>query len=121
MDMTRLPAICSTELGKHLDPSLFRALGDPKRIALIAQLAVGERSMNVSEASACCGVHVSGTSRHLSILKSAGVVFAERRGREVRYRLATGKLVSLLRGLADALEACCRVTDDDADEEHDHE
>lgn len=105
--MPSIPKRCVRALEKRLRPELFKALCDPNRLSLVLRLAVAEDSMNVSEASGCCGVHISGTSRHLSMLKHAGVVVAERRGREVRYRLNATHLVDTLRGLADALEDCC--------------
>lgn len=94
-------------LEQHLKPALFKALCDPSRLALLSRLATCGGSMSVSEASDCCGVHVSGTSRHLKMLEQAGVLRAERQGREVRYELNAGELVTALRGLADAIEACC--------------
>ncbi len=103
-----LPDACRTALENHLQPELFKALCDPSRLALIARFATSSEPMNVSQASACCGVHVSGTSRHLKMLERAGVLTAERQGREVFYRLDAKHLVSTLRGLADALEDCCR-------------
>ncbi len=113
--MATLPKACIEALDAHLDAGVFKALCDPNRLALVARLATSRDAMNVSEASACCGVHISGTSRHLSMLKAAGIVAAERRGREVFYRLRTGHLVALLRGLADSLEACCPTTEEDDD------
>ncbi|MGF1465632.1 MAG: ArsR/SmtB family transcription factor [Sandaracinaceae bacterium] len=94
-------------LSRHLRPEVFKALADASRLSLLARLAATPEPLNVSAASDCCGVHVSGTSRHLKMLERAGVVVAERRGREVVYRLAADQIVGFLRGLADALEACC--------------
>lgn len=101
-----LPPACSTALAAHLRPELFQALCDPTRLALLARLATAPEAVTVTEAAGCCGVHLSGTSRHLAILKSAGVVRAERQGREVRYELDCDTLVGALRGLADAIEDC---------------
>lgn len=111
--MAGLPKACADALEAHLDASVFKALCDPNRLALVARLATRADAMNVSDASACCGVHISGASRHLSMLKAAGIVAAEKRGREVFYRLRTEHLVSLLRGLADSLEACCPTMEED--------
>lgn len=99
---------CAEALERHLRPELFKALCDPGRMVLLSRLATGDSPMNVSEASECCGVHVSGTSRHLKMLEQAGVVTAQRHGREVRYALNTNELVAALRGLADAIEDCGR-------------
>ena len=97
----------ATSLDPHLNATLFKALCDPNRLALLSRLA-SCGSMSVSEASDCCGVHVSGTSRHLKMLEQAGVLRATRKGREVRYALSAAELVAALRGFADAIEACCQ-------------
>ena len=102
-----LPAPCVASLDDHLDPELFQALCDPVRLSLIAHLAASGRALTVTEASSCCGIHFSGVSRHLSVLKRAGVVRAEKQGREMFYRLEVKELTATLRGLADALENCC--------------
>ena len=60
----------------------------------------------MTEVSDCCGVHLSGVSRHLATLRDAGVIKAEKHGREVRYELDGERLTTTLRGLVDALEAC---------------
>ena len=108
---TPLPNPCSALLAAHLRPGLFRALCDANRLALLAQIAVAPAGLTVTEASRCCGVHLSGVSRHLSLLRAAGVVTAHKSGREVTYRLAGTELVAALRGLADALETCCTTSD----------
>jgi len=104
---SKLPAGCLRALDESLRPDLFQALCDPIRIALVAHLAASGRSLTVTEASACCGIHFSGVSRHLAILRRAAVVRAEKRGRETHYALEAGALISSLRGIADALETCC--------------
>ncbi len=104
---TRRLRECAAALERHLQPSLFKALCDPSRLALLSRLATCGGSLSVSEASDCCGVHVSGTSRHLKMLEQAGVARAQRQGREVRYELNATALVAALRGLANAIEACC--------------
>ena len=102
----KFPRQCRQALSTHLNPDLFAALCEPNRLALLGRLATASDGMTVSDAAGCCGVHISGVSRHLSQLKRAGVVTATRAGREVRYRLDFDTLVGTLRGLADALEEC---------------
>ena len=114
---THLPARCVRALDDHLQPELFQALCDPARIALVAHLAASGRPLTVTEASACCGIHFSGVSRHLAILRRAGVVRSEKQGREVHYELEIGALTSSLRGIAEALEACWASSAQDA---HNH-
>ena len=101
-----LPDACQAALERHLQPELFKALCDPRRLALLGRLAVSNAPLTVSEAASCSGVHVSGVSRHLALLKRAGVVTATKHGREVSYRLNCDTLVGTLRGLADAIEDC---------------
>lgn len=93
-------------LAPYLDARIFRALGHETRLAVLARLATNPESQTVTEVAACCGVHLSGVSRHLRQLHEAGLVAAERSGREVRYRLCCGELAAMLRKLANALDCC---------------
>jgi len=106
----KLPDACIAALETHLRPELFRALCDPQRISLLSRLATADAPMTVTDAASCCGVHISGVSRHLAMLKQAGVVFANREGRQVRYSLDFDSLIDTLRGLADALDQCREPT-----------
>lgn len=94
------------DLDQILDPALFRALGDPTRLTLLGRLAMASEPLTVTEVSSCCGVHLSGVSRHLKMLHGAGVVALERRGREVRYRLCCTHLSKVLRAVAAVLDGC---------------
>ena len=86
---------------------VFKALADPSRMAILARLAPLPHGVPVSEVAACCPVDLSVVSRHLKLLREAGLVAAERRGRQVLYRAQIDDLVTLLRQVADALERCC--------------
>ena len=96
----------SADLVRHLRPDLFRALCDPTRLRLLGRLALARRPQTVTEVAGCCGVHLSGVSRHLACLRDVGVVEAVREGREVRYSLRREELTAALRGLADAIDGC---------------
>jgi len=89
---------------------MFRALADPNRIALVAWLAIQRAPKTVSEvvASGCCPTDFSVVSRHLHTLRDAGIVQAERAGREVLYQLDASSLVATLRKIADVIERCCK-------------
>lgn len=97
--------MAETELGAaarpQADPSqpsarkdlagLFRALGHPARLAILEQLAAGR--------GACCGEIVdelplaqSTVSQHLLVLKEAGFLVCEPRGRTCHYRLDRERL-----------------------------
>ena len=94
------------EMQSLLRPDVFKALADETRLAVLARIAAAGRPLTVSEIKDCCGIHLSGVSRHLRQLRSAGLVQAEKNGREVLYSLQADDVVTLLRGLADSLESC---------------
>lgn len=99
--------ICCNALNSFLSPRLFKALGDPNRVALLARLAEVDGEATVSRIAETLPIDLSVVSRHLAILREAGVLESERRGKEVFYRVRINELTALLRNLADALEACC--------------
>lgn len=107
----------ASPLSEFLRPELFRCLADPVRLQVLARLAHAAGPATVTEVAECCGVHLSGVSRHLSQLRDAGVVEAQKQGREVRYHLCRPELVRYFRTLADLLEGtepparpCCEPT-----------
>jgi ArsR family transcriptional regulator len=87
---------------------LFRALGDASRLSILAGIAscCGE-SRTVGEVAQEIPKDLSVVSRHLGTLRDAGILRAERRGKEVHYYCCYEELVTALRSLADAIEACC--------------
>jgi len=68
-------------------PALYRLLGDEARLRLLRILAL-ER-LNVSELTGILGIAQSGVSRHLGLLKDAGLVAEEREAGFTYYRLAS--------------------------------
>jgi SAM-dependent methyltransferase len=67
-------------------PALFRLLGDEARLRVLRLLQT-ER-LNVSELTGILGIAQSGVSRHLGLLKDAGLVVEERDGGFSFYRIA---------------------------------
>lgn len=65
---------------------VFKALGHPDRLRILGALADGERC--VCELVETVGSSWSTVSRHLSVLKEAGVLEDEKRGLQVFYRVA---------------------------------
>jgi DNA-binding transcriptional ArsR family regulator len=65
---------------------LLRALASPLRIAIVTELGGGARC--VHELVDALAVSQPLVSQHLRILRAAGVVRGERRGREIAYTLA---------------------------------
>lgn len=94
-------------IDRLLDPTLFKALGDPTRAAILACLAKCGRAVPVGDIAGCCAVDLSVVSRHLAQLASAGLLASERRGRSVQYRVRYAEVAAALRAIADAVAECC--------------
>src|SRR5688572_5347132 len=65
---------------------LLKALGDEARLRLVALLAGGE--LCVCHLQSATGLSQPNVSRHLAVLRAAGVVESRRAGSWVHYRLA---------------------------------
>lgn len=102
-----IAAGCCNGLGELLSTRFFKALCDPSRLTILTQLATEARPTTVSEAAGCCPKDLSVVSRHLKTLQEAGILTAERSGREVRYSVRFAEVAKTLRAIADAIEACC--------------
>ena len=98
---------CCQQLEATFSPKLFKALCDPSRLAILSSLAEAGEPQPVGDIATCCPTDLSVVSRHLGLLRDAGIVEAEKRGRHVFYRVRYTELASALRKMADALEACC--------------
>lgn len=103
----RLAEGCCPSLGELLSTRFFKALCDPNRVGILSQLATAGQPTKVGEIAACCTTDLSVVSRHLKQLYDAGILTAERNGREVRYAVRFGEVARTLRAIADAIEACC--------------
>jgi ArsR family transcriptional regulator len=82
---------------------LYRLLGDDVRLRLLRVLA-GKR-LNVTELTSVLGIAQSGVSRHLRLLKEAGLVVEERGGGFSFYRLSPALLDGGFGGLWPALQS----------------
>ena len=85
-----ITAMCSAEIAQ--------ALGHAHRLELLEHLGQGERS--VEDLARCAGLTIANTSRHLQLLRRAGLVQGRREGKRVYYRLAAeDAVVGLLAAL----------------------
>ena len=64
---------------------VMKALAHPTRLFIVDELSRGERC--VCELTEAIGADVSTVSKHLSVLKRAGIVRDDKRGVQVFYRL----------------------------------
>ncbi len=71
---------------------VMKALAHTSRLLMVDALSSGERC--VCELQELVGGDLSTISKHLAILKAAGVVLSEKRGQQVFYRLRVPCLLS---------------------------
>ena len=91
----------------QLHPDFFKALCEPTRQNIVTVLAQKNKPCSVSQIAQYCTVDISVVSRHLNLLKQAGVVAANKQGREVFYSLNGEETSSIFKKLAQALDNCC--------------
>lgn len=66
---------------------ILKSLAHPTRLFIVDELAKGERC--VCELTDMVGADISTVSKHLSVLKQAGIVEDDKRGLQVFYSLRT--------------------------------
>lgn len=71
---------------------VMKALAHPSRLLMVDALSSGERC--VCDLQELVGADLSTVSKHLSLLKAAGIVLSEKRGQQVFYRLRVPCLLS---------------------------
>lgn len=65
--------------------NILKALAHPSRLLMVDELAKGERC--VCELQELVGSDISTVSKHLTVLKKAGLVASDKRGLQVFYTL----------------------------------
>ncbi|MCJ7710308.1 MAG: metalloregulator ArsR/SmtB family transcription factor [Chloroflexi bacterium] len=83
-----------------LQAEILKTLANPRRLEILHRLAEGP--CEVRRLAEELGVSQPNVSQHLSVLRTAGLVDAERDGREVRYRLADPDVITacaIMRGV----------------------
>jgi ArsR family transcriptional regulator len=102
LDIRQLLAILpiSQQLERSMKPrrfsqqvKIFKALAHETRMLVVDELSRGERC--VCELTGLVGVDISTMSKHLSVLREAGIVESEKRGMQVYYRLLTPCVLKL--------------------------
>jgi DNA-binding transcriptional ArsR family regulator len=83
-----------------LQAEVLRTLANPRRLDILHRLAEGP--CEVGRLAEELGANQPNISQHLGVLRAAGLVEAERDGREVRYRLSDPDVItacSIMRGV----------------------
>lgn len=85
-----------TEIQSNLraQARILKALAHESRLAIVSRLAEG--ACPVGELVEMIGGDQSTVSKHLAVLRSAGIVDDERKGRTVEYRLVVPCVVEFL-------------------------
>jgi ArsR family transcriptional regulator len=82
---------------------LFKALGDPHRLRLLALIAKATPDICVCDLNDGVPLLQPTVSHHLKVLRDAGLVTCERRATWMYYRLTAGASILLRNALAAAL------------------
>jgi ArsR family transcriptional regulator len=85
-----------------LQADVLRALAYPRRLEILHRLANGPAEVGTLAAE--LGISQPNASQHLSVMRAAGVVEAERIGREVQYRVSDPDLVVACQTMRRVLE-----------------
>jgi ArsR family transcriptional regulator len=83
-----------------LQAEVMRTLASPRRLEILHRLSTGPRE--VRRLAEDLGLSQPNVSQHLAVMRAAGIVDADRDGREVRYRLADPDVTvacSIMRGV----------------------
>ncbi len=101
----------SRESGLLRGAALFHGLADRTRLAIVAQLAEGER--RVVDLTTTLGLAQGTVSGHLACLRDCGLIVGRPEGRQMFYSLAHPELLDLLSAAeqlltltGDAVELC---------------
>jgi DNA-binding transcriptional ArsR family regulator len=89
----------------HLEAraKIIKAMAHPSRLFIIEELGRGERC--VCDLTAMVGADVSTVSKHLTVLKQAGIVTDDKRGNQVFYRLRVPCILNFFGCVESVLES----------------
>lgn len=82
---------------------ILKALAHPSRLMMVDELASGERC--VCELQELVGADISTVSKHLAVLKKAGVVESDKRGLQVFYKLLSPCVMNFFACIESVIEA----------------
>jgi DNA-binding transcriptional ArsR family regulator len=94
--------IASDELLNRI-AEVLKAMADPTRLKILHSLHNGERC--VSSILESVGGSQANVSKHLSVLKRAGLVDCRREGLNVYYRIIDEGVFTICRNVCDSLES----------------
>ena len=92
-----------SRLQLHARARIIKALAHPTRLFVVDELSKGERC--VCELTEMIGSDISTVSKHLSVLKHAGILEDEKRGVQVWYRLRVPCILNFFGCVEDVLKS----------------
>ena len=95
-----------TRLNYKARAQIIKAMGHPTRLFIIDELSKGERC--VCNLRDLIGADISTVSKHLSVLKQAGIVEDEKRGLQVWYSLRVPCILNFFGCVEDVLKVNVR-------------
>lgn len=79
---------------------MFKSIAHPVRLCILTML-IKEKQSNVSDIQYCLDVPQPTVSQHLSKLKSAGILSAERNGTEIIYKIINEEVKNIINLILD--------------------
>jgi ArsR family transcriptional regulator len=89
-----MSAMSTPKKSRATADAVFKALGSPARLTIVRTLIVGERC--VCDLVEACGLGLSTKSKHLDVLREAGVVSSEKRAQQIFYRVSDPRVRQIL-------------------------
>ncbi len=83
--------------------NIIKAIAHPSRLFIIEELKKHERCVN--DLTEMIGSDASTVSKHLSVLKNAGLVYDEKRGTSIFYHLRVPCILDFIGCVEEVLEA----------------
>jgi DNA-binding transcriptional ArsR family regulator len=96
------------DLARNLDSKFFKCLSDPVRQELLKYLLLNGR-VDVGTIAKNLPQDRSVISRHLQLMRDAGVLISEKEGRFVYYSINGKEFLKKLEALADQVRTCIPV------------
>lgn len=82
--------------------NIIKSLAHPSRLLVVQTLSEGDQS--VSDLTTLIGSDMSTVSKHLSLLKNAGIIQDEKRGNQVFYKLNAPCVLNFLKCIERVIE-----------------
>ncbi len=92
----------TTKKQLELRTNIIKSLAHPARLLVVQTLAEGERC--VCELTELIGYDMSTVSKHLTLLRNAGIIEDEKRSNKVFYKLKTPCVLNFLKCVERVLE-----------------